>query len=350
MPRFLLAACFCLALVGLPSHAGEVYFTDFSSFTAGFDTIAGTDGWTGSASHSGLKFSGVDAEGTHGISGIGNAAFIGGNSMVLNPSISRTVNVRRAMTKDPVALGQEVVLFYVNLGIKDSTASGISVKRDNFEFAFYNQTGQLLAFLQFDNSTLSSAGGDPVRRILRSSWSGTQFAKVETGATFFHDVLMGLQIRINFRTNRWSAVLDDVELFSDEVFYAGNVTKNLGLVAAQLQIVGTGTVSGTFQQGPAPGDNYMLFDDFALRMDAVSPPVILSQERIRETGAFKLSWLTEALYRYQVQYVDDIGEAWKSDLAGSALTATATGTSPVFTDNTSSGKTRRYYRVVRMYP
>ena len=43
---------------------------------------------------------------------------------------------------------------------------------------------------------------------------------------FLYDVLMELIVRINFRTNRWTATLDGVDIFSDEVFYSGTLARS----------------------------------------------------------------------------------------------------------------------------
>jgi hypothetical protein len=348
MIRSILRAALIIWLLAIPLQADELYYTGFENFTPGFDTIPGTDGWTGSSSHAGLKLSGIDAETTHGVPGIGNAAFIGGNKTVLPPSASRTVNVRKAITIDPVTLGKEVVLFRVNVGIKDSTTAAIT-RRDDFEFAFYNQTGNLLAFIQFDNSTLDSTTMLPTQTVWRSAYSGSAVAPVSTGAVFYYDLLMELVVRINYRTNRWSAALDGVDLFTDEVFYSGPQTRNLGVVAAQMQIAATAINPATQQTGPAPGDNYMLFDDLAVHADPVPEMLIVDFARNPSTKAVQLTWVTEALYKYQVEYCDVLPQ-WKTDLAGSLTTASGTGLSAVFSDLSAAGKARRYYRVVRMLP
>ena len=68
------------------------------------------------------------------------------------------------------------------------------------------------------------------------------------------------------------------------------------------------------------------------------------------TGVTRLTWVTEALYKYQLEYTDDLGLPWKSDLTGSFTTPVDTGISPIFTDVSATGKARRFYRVVRTMP
>ena len=98
-----------------------------------------------------------------------------------------------------------------------------------------------------------------------------------------------------------------------------------------------------------PGDNYMLFDDFAVRLDPVPDPFFYTFG-VSPAGAPQLTWLTEALYRYQLQYTDDISQPWKSDLPASYSTATITGQSALFTDTTATGKAKRFYRILRTMP
>ena len=353
----------CTTLISLTCFrlaAGEIYYTSFENFSAGPDKIAGTDGWTGSGSHVGLQLSGIETEAEHLVTGIGNAAYLGGNEALLPITASRTVNVRRALTVnganvDHTIPGQEVVQFRVNFGVKDSTSIGFTTKRDDFEFAFYNQTGNLIGYLHFDNTTIDSATQAPAQKVWRSDYRTSPLPaglkSVDTGTTFVYDALMELVVRINFRTNRWTATLDGLALFSDLVFYAGPVyPKNMGTIAAQMQIVNSSLDPRTFQMVPAPGSNYMIFDDFAVRLDPPEFPVIWDFSRNATTGAVQISWLTEALYRYQLQYTNDDTLSWRNDLPGSYTTATATGKSPIFTDTAAAGHSKRLYRVVRTNP
>lgn len=342
-----LAATFLCAAA--PVLAGEIYYTGFENFPVGDDTVAGTESWTISSAHAGRALHGVDNEAGHLVSGIGNAAFIGGNNTVLPSNTSRTVFLRRQFSLDPAALNQEVASFHATFGIKDSTYAGIATRRDNFEFAFHNSSSQLIAFIQFDNTTLDPLTQAPAQRIWRSHYNGTAFTKLNTNVTFLYDELMELRVRINFRTNRWTASLDDLTLFADEVFYAGPNARTLGYIAAQMQIVSTAPIPGTFQTGPAPGENYMLFDDFALRLDPLPKPVIYTL--VPGSGGLQLTWSTEAGYRYQVQYRNELASGtWLSDLPGSLMIATVTGESPVFTDASISGQPRRFYQVVASFP
>ena len=81
----------------------------------------------------------------------------------------------------------------------------------------------------------------------------------------------------------------------------------------------------------------MLFDDYAVRTDALSMAVEVSRTA---TGAARLVWNEEAGYSYQVEYSSDC-VTWKTDLAGSSHTAALTQ-SATFTDPTHADSDQRF--------
>ena len=325
---FLVSSCLRL-------WAGEVYFTGFENFVVGEDKIIGTDSWLGS--YAGNRLHGVMSEAQHGVAGIGNAAFIGGFATTITKTTSsNSVFVRRPVDLDPLALNQEVATFSVVFGIKDSTVA----RRDNFEFLIYNRSNVLLGGLQFDNSTLEGIN-KPRRLIYRLSWntSTSSMQYVLTSFNFLPETLENLEFRINYRTNRWTALLSDVPIFQDISFYTGTATKNFGYVIAKMAVATTTSTS------ILPGDNYMLFDDYSVRTDALSMALDVTRTA---SGAAKLAWNEEAGYSYQVQYSSDCA-TWKTDLAGSSHTATLTQFA-TFIDPTPTIPQRRFYRIKRTYP
>jgi hypothetical protein len=324
-----------------PVMAGEAYFTGFESppFTAGDDTIIGTDSWLGS--HAGMKLHGVMSEAAHGVAGIGNAAFIGGYATTIT-STSKSVYVRRPVNLDPLALNQEVATFSVVFGIMDSS----STKRDNFEFLIYNNqtpSPELLAGVQLDNTTLDTSvtPNIPRRLIYRLSWNATsgKYEYLLTGYTFLPERLETLQFRINYRTNLWTATLSNVPIFQDVTFYTGTASKNLGSVMVKMGVTNSTTTT------ILPGDNYLLFDDYTLRTDALATTLTVSKT---DTGAASLTWNEEAGYTYQVEHSSD-SKAWQTNLPGSSHKAALTGPA-TFTDPTTPISSKHFYRLKRSYP
>ena len=338
--RFSTAALLIPLALGLAANpaaiAGEVYFTGFESppFVVGDDKIVGTDGWTGS--HAGLKLHGILNESSHGVLQLGNAAVLGGNPQI-TASTNKSVYVRRAVNLDPLALNQEVVTFRVACGLKDSS---LVQRRDNFEFLIYNANSapQLLGGIQFDNTTLDTTTLKPQRLLYRLSWSGTTFQYLNTGSTFFPETMEALECRINLRTNRWSASLGGVPLFQDVTFYTGNAAKTVGSVVVQMKVTNTNPLNGNLM----PGDNYLLFDGYSLRTDAVTTGVEVSRSG---NGQPVITWNEEAGYSYILQRSDNL-TTWTNVVSRSAV-----NTGDVrHTDTNIPVPARRYYRVKRSYP
>lgn len=338
--RFFSAVLFTPLAGWLPTftalRAGETYFTGFESppFVVGDDKIAGTDGWTGS--HAGLKLHGILSETSHGVLQLGNAAVLGGNQQII-ASTNKSVYVRRAVNLDPLALNQEVVTFRVACGVKDSTTS---LRRDNFEFLIYNAnaTPQLLGGIQFDNTTLDTYTLKPQRLLYRLSWNGTTFQYLNTGSTFFPETMEALEYRINFRTNRWSASLGGVPLFQDLTFYTGTSAKTFGSVVVQMKVTNTNPLNNYLM----PGDNYLLFDGYSVRTDAVATAVEVSRSR---SGQPIVTWNEEAGYSYVLQRSDNL-TTWTNVLSRAASTTADFS----HTDASTPVPARRYYRVKRSYP
>lgn len=329
---------------------GEAYYTGFTGFNTGNNTIVNTDGWLGSTGHLNLGIHGVMTEADHQVLGLGNAAFMGGNNLPMTGVSSKFVFVRRPVNVDPVALNQEVATFSVLVGIKDSSSASLNpiqsqyYRRDSFEFILYNSSLQQLGGIQFDNSTLdataTATGGTSRRLIWRLAWNGTAWQYYSTGYTFVYDSVEMLQVRINFRTNRWTATLGGIPVFQDAVFYTGTNAKTFGSMIVQMRVSNTFPATTNIY----PGDNYMLFDDYMVRTDPVSTGVIVGRTT---SGAPKVTWNEEAGYSYRLQWSASC-TGWQ-DVAATVHTATSTADYS-YTDPVSPVPAKRFYRVKRTYP
>ena len=329
-------ALLCLFALAPAAGAGEAYYTGFSNFPTGDDTIIGVDGWLGS--HSGLKLHGVMGEAQHGVLGIGNAAYLGGRAARISSTLAN-VNLRRPVLLDPVAIDQEIVTFQVVFGIKDSTQSA-NFRRDDFEFLIYNNSSQLLAGIQFDNSSLES--GNPTRRIYRLSWStqANNFQYFNTGYSFLPETLETLRLRINLLTNLWTAELGGLPLFEDIPFHSGTRTRTFGQVLCNMIVRNRYPLTNDIY----PGDNYLLYDDYLIRTDPVSTQLLAAR---KTDGSVLLEWTEEAGYAYVVETSADLSQ-WTA-VAATSHTASETGTAS-HTDVPPALPARRFYRVRRSLP
>ena len=204
-----------------------LYATDFETFVPGAGTLVGYDDWLG-----------LNDEG--GVSGIvtaygGRAGYLGYNPPAAGATV---VLVYRPVNYAPVAQGRPIVNFSVDLEVIDSTTG----RYDKFSVDVYNRAGEFLAAIVLDNSNL---------RILREDGSG---AAETNSVRFANSRKSALAFSINFAANTWSAALDDTPLFSNAPFTASGKTLDLGEVVPAWRIANSA----------APGDNYLLFDNYVL--------------------------------------------------------------------------------------
>ncbi|MES2705867.1 MAG: hypothetical protein V4726_04615 [Verrucomicrobiota bacterium] len=353
-PRWFFPLCLWAAGVCLLG-AEELFSVGFESsggFSAGSDEIAGKNNWLGTTS-AGTDRSGIDTEEQHGVAGLGNAGWIGGNTLPVTWAGS-SINLRRPLNaaapfyNDPAAAGTEVVFITALIGIKDSSDETTPVRRDNFELFIMNGastaagSGDVLAAIQFDNASLTDGIPQQLVRRTQSSAGTKALTYVSTEANFLHDTMQSLTVRINFRTNLWTAALDGLPLFVDEPFYNGSAAVNLGAVGFRM-IFGSVTPQTTSYTCTG-GDNYMLFDDLTLQ---ANPPADPGLQVKPEAAGASLIWNVETGYRYQVLGSTTLHD-W-SPLFSGFLTADKTGTQS-FSDATAAGQSAKFYKVSRSTP
>src|SRR5262249_3171955 len=120
---------------------------------------------------------------------------------------------------------------------------------------FYNQNGEELFFLDFDNYR------SEIYYLLND---GSDY--VNTGVSFQNNQIYYLEVTLDFAQNRWGATLNGANLVQGRAISAtNNVALNLGDIdAAWLQ------TSGTF------GNNYLLFDDYYVSAQPSQKPRIIT--------------------------------------------------------------------------
>lgn len=328
----------------LTLRAAELYSTDFSAFTTGSGKLTTSDAWALSSTHAAYTWlHGIDAESTHAVLGLGNAAYFGGTGQTMTftsvTASQRFPFVQRSYTFDPVTTSNEIVTVAMLAGVLDSSTTS-PVRRDDFEIYISNTSAAILGAIQFDNSSVvtGATGGN----VLRRSWStsANAFQYIDTGVDFTHGIMHDLIMRINYRTNRWSAWLDDVPLFSDITFYSGTANRNLGRVGIGMN------VTNFTQNTVTPGDNFMLFDNVLVSADPLPVPTL--SILLNPSRQPVLNWQGEAGYRYQVSY-STTTSGWLTTLPNSLIAPTETG-NITYIDTTSTGAATRFYRVTAMYP
>src|SRR5262249_672179 len=110
---------------------------------------------------------------------------------------------------------------------------------------FYNQSGQLLCGLTFDNS---------IHRIGRRFADNTY---TPTAETFKNDEVMDVTVRFDFQKNLWSVSIGTGSIPPQPIardFRAGNI--------GSMDITWRSVVAT--KDGTASGDNQMVFDDLVV--------------------------------------------------------------------------------------
>ncbi|MBM3832140.1 MAG: hypothetical protein FJ403_02460 [Verrucomicrobia bacterium] len=233
-------------LNGRLTESGEIlYATDFETFDDGPGEVVGTDGWRGVRLSSEVQGI-IDALG-----GSGHAAYIG----LLSPT-NRSGVIFRPLNFDPIAQGRPIVSFSVDLGIFDSTND----RYDLFAVSLYNQAGQYLAGIWFNNSDLTIFGAN-----------GTT-ARFTTPLTFETEVMVRLDATINFLANTWSASRGGVPLFENKPFNVDARALDLAYITFDWYVSDAALANA--------GDNFMLIDNFSVAASAAfkAPAIVLPPE------------------------------------------------------------------------
>ena len=312
-----LRALTCCLLLHANGVAGTLYYTDFSTFTAGDNKWAGTAGWISNDNTSGAQ--GIIADPVAGLP-IAKAAYLG-----YERPANRFTTVFRTVNHNPIASRLPIIHFDSLLGIQDST-NGF---RDRFHISFYNIQGDFLAAITFDVAT---------RSLLRDNGTTT----TNTGVKFLLGdpilniaALQILEIQIDLPANRWSAEIDGLPVFTNAVLTATGKPTTLGAVAAEWSVTALSTL--------AAGDNWLLVTDWLVAAIPAEPFNILSCDRA--DGATTIRWPGHTGFDYRVFQSPDLA-AWHTDLAVPPV-RTATEGPISFTDASSPGSPSQFFRVVR---
>jgi hypothetical protein len=275
--------CFWLcSFWGAQAASNLLYSTGFSA-AEGFDwryELAGQNGWVKD----------IDSDGGNGITTnfFGSyAAYVG--LFELNPK-DDFINLWRPVTNSLPLSDNPVVHFSTRMAVIDSTTN----RWDDFFWSVYNQAGDRLLTLDFDNYSYE------INYLLEGSTNW-----VYTGVNFVNDTAYTLRIRMDLAANKWSASLDSSILATNLPITTTGVARNLGDVDAVWAIY----------ERDWPGDNFMIFDNYTITEEttSTSAPVPATLKSLGRTsnGLFLLRVYGLSGARYAVEASSNLGQ-WTS--------------------------------------
>ena len=239
--------------------------------------LEGQMGWEGEGS-------GGNGVVTNFFTGWGQQAFIG-----FAPPVApkyEFLNVWRPVGFTPPALTQPVVNFSVLMMIADSSRA--NAQYDDFRWSVYNTAGSRLFSVDFDN----------FRGEVFYALDDNQGFK-STGFQFHNDVIYDLVVSMNFARNTWTATMNGLVVVESQPLTTINARLDFGDADAVWAIRTPG----------APGDNYMVFDDYRVTLEATpSIPPLLELVGRRPDGQFELLVHGERGLDYAVDVTTDFAQ------------------------------------------
>ena len=286
-----------LQLADVFGRAAILYQTGFE-FSQGYSTnldLTGQQGWKGQ---------------TAGGNGIVDGWFPGKGQQAYVGFLPPTNGDTGVFEYQPISKALAQAQFSALMAIENSS----NTNWDDFYWGVYDPLGQELFSLDFDNYELKVYYhlGGATNRVL-------------SGLKFTNDVVYKVNITMDFSANRWSAKLDNALIVTNAPITTNGATLKLGDVDA---------VWGIYDP-LAPGDNFMLFDDYQVSGTVPSPQLTLLGI-LNGAPTLRVSSATES------QFVLDASTNLVNWLP--LKTNVASGGSFDFVDNTAVGLSRRFYR------
>ena len=309
-----LVPCLCILFGGafaiaLPAGATirtNIFSTQFET-SEGYSTatnLVDQNGWLGSGS-------GGNGLVTNYIAGQGQQGFIG--FFPPDPGDDQLI-VWRPINFATIPTNIAAVQFSVLMSIVDS----FNTNFDNFYWSVYNAQGNPLFTLDFDNYDLG------IYYLL----DGTNDF-VWTGETFANDDTNTLVITMNFLQNSWSATFDSVVLVTNQPITTIRAPLNLGDVDAVWTVYDTN----------APGDNYLLFDNYRITAEVIPPPAPRLEVLDRlGNGQFLLRLLGQTGERFAIEATTNLTQ-WTA-----LKTNVITDGFFDYLDSSAAAFARRHYR------
>lgn len=307
---------FCLAALlalGLGCFAGRGFAVTTNVYSTQFEVAEGYNAANDLAGQNNWRLDGTGGNGLIPNAIQGQSAYFGFDSPVPGTEINY---LWRPINFDPLGTGFPIVTFSTQVRFVDSTPENGNY--DFFQWRVYNAQNERLFTLDFDvyvtniNYRLDGAGD-----------------YVDTGIYFSFDTTYTLKIVMDFGANRWSATLDNTIVTTNLPITTAGAALNLGDVTAVWYLYDTN----------APGDNYMIFDNFSITAESVVVPPAQLEYLGRTTEGWSL-----------LRVFGAVGTRWALDATTNLTDWTAlqtnqiTGASFDVVDVAAAGQPRRFYR------
>jgi len=286
-----------LALINSANATVVIYQTGFEP-NEGYDTnadLVGQKGWLGAGS---------------GGNGLVNGYFTGRGFQAYVGFTPPATNDSSLFLYQPVKKNLPQVQFSATVAIIDSK----NTNWDDFYWSVFNQQGQSLFTLDFDNFELKlyyyldNTNG--------RTWSGLSFTN---GGAY------PLSLAMDFAGNRWSATFNSLTIATNQPITTVGSSLNLGDIDAAWAVYDPN----------APGDNFMVFDDYRITANVPAPQVAMLS-KVNGSPTLRVTGLADN--RYALDSSTDLF-TWLP-----LQTNVATSGRFDYVDDGALGVSRRFYR------
>jgi hypothetical protein len=272
----------------------QTHFETSEGYTTNLDLI-GQNSWTGLGSGG----NGIVAE---FFTGRGQQAYVGfgppnkgDKSLFVFPPLNKNL---------------PQVQFSVRMAIFDSS----NTNWDDFYWSVFNQNGNQLFTLDFEN----------YERKIYYSLDGTN-QLTWSNLMFTNGVEYPLSIDMDFTKNRWSAVFNGSVLTSNQPITTIGSSLNLGDIDAAWAVYDTN----------APGNNFMVFDDYVVNA-TIEPPQLTLIGMLNHATILRLSGQPDMAFAIEASANLQNWLPIKTNIT--------TGGSFDYIDSAARGSPRRFYR------
>jgi hypothetical protein len=247
------------AVLRLEPATTTVFSTQFEPAEgyAGGSALGGQNGWLSAGT-------GGNGIVSNFFAGMGQQAFLGFST----PTPAANTYVYRPFNYTVDTNNRPLLQFSATMAIVDSSNGSY----DQFWWLVRNTSGHALFALQFDNYF----------KLLnyQLDTGGTQ-----GGGTYFPGTIYTLTLRMDFGRNRWSAFLNGVPI---NIFEQALTTSGASLTLNDIEAI------WVFNNTSFPGNNYLLFDNYALTAGPSLWPRILLGPQNQTVGAGSTVFLNGA--------------------------------------------------------